>query len=1661
MPNIQETIERLKEGDPSSAVLGRRFEVFIQDVLRSHPGEYGRERFAEVWLWQEWPDRESHNLGSDYGIDIVAQQTDAYGGGLCAIQCKFRSEGGEVSTQEVSNFLAAVGGVFSSSLLVATAPIAKKGMGKIRNAAPRCEVLHTAEMDGWVDDWASYLKAPQDFEIPPPPKHELFDFQWEAVNAVTKGLSENDRGQMILPCGTGKSFVALRIAEKLLEESAGRGVRVLYLVPNIALVGQTMREWSAQRSIPLQYLGICSDSTAGRKASERVDIADDITGLAIPVTTDPVKIRKEITEPVADGVMQVIFSTYHSSPRIKEAMEAGAELDLIICDEAHRTTGIDKTGIDKGTGKDKSEADMIGGKESYYQIVHHDRHIPAKKRLYMTATPRVFAERAKQDLAEGDDPDCYDMNDESIYGEEFYRMSFGEAVEAGHLTEYEVLVITASQEAYLQSIGGGSHELIFGEDSETSLNDAVKLAGCWDALASPKTTEVSEWLPGQIHEEGGEPARSAIGFTNRVATSQFVAEKWETVAKSIASKAADPDFKPVTVMQTGSDGQQIRTIGEIQYPDFSAGKRAESPFLHINVEHVDGTTPAAERVRCLHRLEQDRLTASAADSTADTCQIITNARVLSEGVNVPSLDAVLFLDPRSSQIDITQQVGRVMRRAPGKDKGYIVIPVVVPQAADPREQLEASDWSTVWQVVKALRSHDERLNYYINQPDAWAQNAPFSVRVARLGEPDGDPKKLQETYRQLHLELSHEIASKVVEICGDRQTYPTWGRRAAEVCAQIQTRVEHLTSEGGLCEEAFEKFLEGIRASVRGEVEVKAAQQMIAQHIVTIPVFDAMLGKNEFSQHNPVSKEIERLLAEFRAKGVYFNAETKPLTRAYQNMSEAFEGAVEGSARLDILRQIYDGFFNEAMRDEVKRLGIVYTPVEIVDFMVRSAEAICRKEFGRSISDENVHVLDPFCGTGTFLTQLLELRDANGNHIIRDEDIDRKYLGEIHANVHPSSKKSTEDKKAEIHANELVLLAYYIAALKIEEAKHTRDVEASGSSGYEPFNGIVLTDTFLTPPEQSSFNDYMDENIQSRLRQDQIPMTIIFGNPPWSSGQKSAGDDNPNIEYEAIGNRIDATYGAKHREVTGKSRGGNASGNLYVKALRWASDRILPSKERGDHPSVIGFVHPNSLADGTSLAGVRAMMREEFSSIYVVNLLGNAYKSGDERQKEGDPVFGQGTRNGVQITFLVRNPSKDLSEPATLRYAQVPDRMSLERKFEWLAEIGDVTSAELGEVPVAPKHDWVNLSDGTYEKLLPVCDTDKSNKSVAASNHASGVKTNCDTYVYSFSRDALEEKILNLIDAYNEALDDVECDLLTVQAATQNTQLEAIKWTDTLKTSLKQGKKIEFEPQRIREVLYRPFTKLWLYEDDRILSSVSTVSKMFPRDEETEAVGFTGGSGRGTTDSVFATDALSDLNNLRGGGAGLLPDGDPHNQREQHDFPGTRDEPADGSSSHQGFSTNQGDPPSDMTRGGGDNPQQFSSQPHPTKQSSEFSRPEPSGISAQPGPSKPAEPSPESDPPDGPIQHGDLRHSSHHPASRPALHGSRPTNPNNPQGDITRGGGSEAHNSRATILIMRDTQLPFTTFATRTLPDLHITGRPTRDLPRTRKHGQHIAGTTS
>ena len=457
-----------------------------------------------------------------------------------------------------------------------------------------------------------------------------------------------------------------------------------------------------------------------------------------------------------------------------------------------------------------------------------------------------------------------------------------------------------------------------------------------------------------------------------------------------------------------------------------------------------------------------------------------------------------------------------------------------------------------------------------------------------------------------------------------------------------------------------------------------------------------------------------------------------------------------------------------------------------------------------------------------------------------------------------------------MHANEIVLLAYYLAAIKIEEGHKDR------TGNYEPFEGIVLTDTFLIDDsDRLPDTGPMGRNSTRAKRQNRTPIQVIVGNPPWSAGQKSAGDDNPNISYPHVEERVRATYGKRLKEISDRPLGGTASGNLYVEAFRWASDRLDRPDKNPRRPGVVAFVHPNSLATATSLAGMRAALRDEFTGIYVVNLRGDAYKSGDEFRREGDKIFGGGSRNGVQITVLVRNPAENASEPAILRYAEVPEYSSLKEKFAWLDRLVDVTSNEFATVPVNDRHDWVNLTDGTFEQLMPICDTNLSKREVAVTTHASGVKTNCDAYVYSFSRCELTLRIKRLIHAYNDAVE-LMADGFSLAEVTENSGLIHIRWTETLKQSLKRGEYMVFDESLIREVLYRPFTKLWLYEDPRILSRVKTISAMFPRDEviaSTPPRLLIPTQNNRDTCSILATASLADLNILGAnqGGARALP----------------------------------------------------------------------------------------------------------------------------------------------------------------------------------------------
>ena len=1377
---------------------GRVFERLMQYAFQRHPGAYGPARFKNVWRWMEWPDRELYGYGVDVGIDLVAEQTAEWGGGLCAIQTKF-NETSQVGKAAVDSFLSASSAdIFSYRILMVTSSLTANAKTMVSKTSPQCHVVYRADIEAWPVDWSEFLEVPERLKYSPV-RYKPYPFQTEAVRKVVAGFVDNDRGKLILPCGTGKSVVSLWIAEKM----AGAGGRVLYLVPSIALMGQTMREWASQRDpkIPHRYVGICSDTRAGR-SDEDADMAE----LAMPVTTDPEQIAGKLKEEHPESVT-VVFCTYQSLQLVVDAQAKGAPaFDLALSDEAHRTTGIQEQ-----------------KKGSAFTLIHDSDKVLVGKRLYMTATPRLYTSQLKAKVdGHAKDFDVYSMDDEDTYGPEFHRMGFGEAVEGGYLTDYKLLVIAVAEDPVLANLDS----ITVGDEKRTiTTREAVKFAGCWDALADPTTRTAKNRVAGAVRSEAA--ARRAIAYTNTIKNSLRVEKYWNPVVDMVSTSAGN-----------------------------GAG------LLRCEIRHVDGSKNALDRANTVAWLQHG--------DDNDGCRIVTNAKCLTEGVDVPALDAVLFIEPKRSQIDVVQAVGRVMRLSEGKQYGYVVVPVVVPTGSNLADDavLSGSDFKQVWNVLKALRSHDDRLDVAINTADLTGK-LPLQVITSGIcdncgesgcgGDDECTARLSVNELVQGRLPFENAIASKLVDVCGDRQYWDRWGKEVARITNTITQHIRIVISQNTVLAERFDEFTEQMEAAIGGTLPSGDLATMVAQHVVTMPVFDALFAGSGFSDRNPISKALNELLGEFKEHDIRLADETVGLDRFYNSVRVRLEGAADSDARISIMLDVYESFFAEAMPAEVQRLGIVYTPLELVDFVLRSVDAVLQQNFGRGLTAEDVHILDPFTGTGTFIYRLLTQNNTAGEPLIADNDLERKFVDSRNPTVPGGSAQ-------EIHANELVMLAYYLAALKIEEGYRDR------TGSYTPFSGIVLTDTFEHDPATLPDTGAIGYNTARAKQQHDLPIQVIVGNPPWSAGQKSSGDDNPRTEYPDLEQRVRDTYGKRHRQVTGKGAGKSA-GNLYIQAIRWASDRLPPNK-----PGVIAFVHPNSVTTATSLAGARAALRDEFTDIYVVNLRGDAMQSGDEFRREGDKIFGAGSRNGVQITVLVRNPNKNQTEPAKLHYAEVPEYSTRKQKFDWLEQLGDVTNSTFETVPVNDTHDWINVTDGTFNKLLPICETGRTrDRNVAIDTHALGLTTNCDAYVYSFSRDELTGRIRRLIDAYNEAYERHHTHGRPLNECTANNDLSDIKWTDTLKQSLKKGAKIVFEESRIREVLYRPFTKLWLYEDHRILSSVKTVSAMFPVEQADsggggESVAFPTQNNRGHA-TLLATSVITDLNFLgpNQGGARALP----------------------------------------------------------------------------------------------------------------------------------------------------------------------------------------------
>ena len=785
--------------------------------------------------------------------------------------------------------------------------------------------------------------------------------QQTALDDVLNGFDEHDRGKMIMACGTGKTFAALRIAEAI----AGVGGRVLYLVPSISLFQQSMREWATQREVPHRYIGICSDTRAGRNDEDA-----SLQELEIPVTTDPAKISQALGDTKTDA-MTVAFSTYHSLGLVEQAQDEGTPpFDLILCDEAHRTTGIEHP----------------DDRTSPFVLVHDAERIRAAKRLYMTATPRLYTEGAKTKAARHN-VEVFSMDDPATYGPEFHRLPFSRAVEQNLLSDYKVVVLAMSEQhidaalqAYLASVAG-----------EINLTDAAKIVGCWRALQNPENKSPDD---GPIH-----PLRRAIAFTNTIISSKRLDEHWAGIIE-----------------------QAVALLPEAE----------QAGAFSCKTRHVDGQHHALERKARIEWLK---------GSANESCRILSNARCLSEGIDVPALDAVLFMNPRNSHVDIVQAVGRVMRKAEGKEYGYIVLPVAVPADVDPAAVLDDNKrFAAVWSVLRALRSHDDRFDAEINQIDL--NNRPTDrIIFGGGGNGGGDlPDELTLPFPPLDLPPG-AIYAKIVEKCGDRKYWETWAKDVADIFTRLVTRIEGLLNnpDNEFLREWFEEFHNELKVSINDSITRDSAVDMMAQHILTRPVFESLFEQYDFAGGNPVAQALDALRKDFGEFGL--ENETRDLENFYESVRLRARGLDNSEARQSVLMELYEKFFATAMKKDADRLGIVYTPVEIVDFILASADRVLRDEFGRSLSDEGVHVLDPFTGTGIFLVRLLQ------STLIQNADFPRKY-------------------REELHANELILLAYYIAAIHIEEAFHGR---MGNDSTYEPFGGIVLTDTFNLHTDRTGF----------------------------------------------------------------------------------------------------------------------------------------------------------------------------------------------------------------------------------------------------------------------------------------------------------------------------------------------------------------------------------------------------------------------------------------------------------------------------------------------------------------------------------------------------------------------------------------------------------------
>ncbi len=878
------------------------------------------------------------------------------------------------------------------------------------------------------------------------------------------------------------------------------------------------------------------------------------------------------------------------------------------------------------------------------------------------------------------------------------------------------------------------------------------------------------------------PSQRAISFCKSINTSKNIKDSFETIMECYDEELKKKSFKN----------------------------------LQISIDHIDGTMNCKVRLEKLEELNEFK---------PNTCKVLSNARCLSEGVDVPALDSIVFFDGKSAMVDIIQAVGRVMRKAKRKQRGYIILPIALEESEIQNldEAVNNTNFKNIWKVIKALRSHDPSL----------VDEAIFKEKIKIFGS--DDEKKQNDEKTLFDAILLQDLADAVYNVMptklGDRNYWENFTKKTGNIAKTLNNRLKMIFDKNP---EFFHDFLDSLRGNIHQNIKEDEALDMITSHIITKPIFDALFGDNI---KNPIAKALDKMVQKLSTLGL--EGETKDLKNLYESVKTEALHAKSQKSQQELIKNLYNTFFKEAFRKQSEKLGIVYTPIEVVDFILRATNGILKKHFNTDFNDQNITIFDPFTGTGSFIARLL----SKENGLISDEALKEKF-------------------QKNLFAFDIVLLSYYIALINITQAAQNRD------SSLKNFKNIALTDSLDYLEEKINkgvfplFEDLKEnKDIKDTLAGQNI--RVIIGNPPYSAGAKSENDNNQNLTHPKLEKLVSEKYG---KNSTAKV--GNTTRDTLIQSIYMASELL---KDKG----VIGFVVNGSFIDSKSADGFRKCVAKEFSHLYVLNLRGNARTSGEERKKEGDGIFDSGSRATIAIIFFIKDTSVKNS---IIHYHDIGDYLTREVKLNRLAGFKDLDSVEFETITPNDKGDWINQREDDFDKLIPLKRDKKLQNDSIFDINSNGVVSGRDLWVYNFSPNALTQNVQKCIDTYNadlkrfnerfrEAFKQRTAKDKGIKPADRykhlndqeiTTDKTKIAWTDDLKNHLIKNTNLpESSEKRVRLSLYRPFNKQWLYWDKDWINRRRQFSKIFP-DKSARNVVINTGAGNGKDFSALVSDFISD-----------------------------------------------------------------------------------------------------------------------------------------------------------------------------------------------------------